>query len=77
MASSPTRNIRPNARAHGARARRDATTRPATAAIVRSRTGLVVRIAAIASPSAHNHQAPGCSSRGDGALTSVRPQSAR
>src|SRR5207244_3591287 len=53
-----------NARAHGASVRRAATTMPATARINASRSGLVVRLAAVASPIAQIHHAIGWSVRG-------------
>ena len=48
-----------DSRAHGASLRRAATTMPATVKINPSNTGFVVRLAAVASPSAHTHHAMG------------------
>ena len=59
-----------NARAHGASVRRAATTMPATARISASSSGLVVRLAAVARPSAQIHHAIGCSVRGSRAAAS-------
>ena len=50
-------------RAHGAAGRRAATTAPDAQMRAVSTSGLVVREAAVASPSAQSHHAPGCSHR--------------
>ena len=50
--------------AHGVSPRRALTTNQVTAMISTSGTGLSVRLAAAASPSAHSHHAPGCRTRG-------------
>ncbi len=49
-----------------------ATTKPSTAKISRSNSGLLVLLAAVASAMAHSHHAAGCSARG-----SLRPPGAR
>ncbi len=51
-------------RLQGASPRRAATTNATTAMIAPSSSGFVVRVAAVAMPSAQIHHAPGCSSRG-------------
>ncbi len=52
-----------NPRAQGASPRRAATTCATTTTINASSRGFVVRLAAVAIPSAHSHHAPGCSAR--------------
>ena len=64
MNTSPSRRKAWNERAHGASVRRAATTQAATATTSPRSSGLVVREAAAARPSAHSHHAPGCSARG-------------
>src|SRR5215475_14390449 len=49
-----------------------ATTKPSTAKISSSSSGLLVRLAAVASAMAHSHHATGCRARG-----SLRPPKAR
>ena len=53
-----------NERPHGASGLRAETTNAATAMMRPNRSGLVVRLAAVAKPSAHIHQAMGCSHLG-------------
>ncbi len=64
MTTIPSLRNTANDRAQGAWERRAVTTCPATASTSSSSHGLVVRDAAVASPSAHNHHAPGCRVRG-------------
>jgi hypothetical protein len=60
----PSRRKNPNDRAQGASGLRAETTNAATAMMRRRSSGFVVRLAAVARPSAHAHHAPGCSHRG-------------
>src|SRR5580693_880419 len=49
-----------------------ATTKPSTAKIISSSSGLLVRLAAVASAMAHSHHATGCRARGSLRLPRAR-----
>ena len=71
MMKTPRRRKNPKERAQGASGLRADTTIAAQHTIKISSSGLVVRLAAAARPSAQAHHAPGCNHRGMAAAPSA------